>query len=411
MGTGEYLVRGRALWIAAVIAAALLTLMLAGSSAARATGGSELEVLTAHKHDKRHKHAKPSPKVTIRVKSGADHCRLRVRVKRAPRGSRVQVRSRTGKHWRTELNERVGKGNSRIGFRCSRIEDPGASGQWTVQALLKRGHRTLDRSKTVEPPDGSAPGEPGGPPAGGEPPGSTLAGGGALRIGDRLVSPNGEYRLVMQGDRNLVLYGPGGALWNRAGGSRAVMQGDGNFVLYDGGTAKWSTGTAGNAGAFLIVQTDGNLVVYSKQSKPLWTRHEVQGPVSIRNATIADRAETRPNLVHGGQCLEFVSDVIVEAGGPRYWFGLDTSTYQAQWQQRATRVATLSEAKRGDIIQWGGGAGGNLLHTAIVTAPGSDPALIDSNFSQTNDELVRRGRFSSRHRPGAVYRIWRVGKL
>jgi len=45
---------------------------------------------------------------------------------------------------------------------------------------------------------------------------------------------------------------------------QAVMQGDGNFVIYDsGGTPLAWTATEGNPGAYLTVQPDGNVVVYT----------------------------------------------------------------------------------------------------------------------------------------------------
>jgi hypothetical protein len=50
-----------------------------------------------------------------------------------------------------------------------------------------------------------------------------------------------------------------------------VMQSDGNLVLYDRDTAIWSTGTSGNPGAFLRVQTDGTLLVMNAaNSNILW---------------------------------------------------------------------------------------------------------------------------------------------
>jgi hypothetical protein len=134
----------------------------------------------------------------------------------------------------------------------------------------------------------------------------------------------------------------------------------------------------------------------------------LDGPHNFRNANIADRAEQRANGTWAGQCLVFASDMIVEAGGPRFWFGDNTSTYQAQWAQRAASVGSLAEARRGDVIQWGGGAGGPGLHTAIVTAPGSNPSVIDSNVGW--DERVHRGSFSSRNGSATPYRIWRVGR-
>lgn len=52
----------------------------------------------------------------------------------------------------------------------------------------------------------------------------------------------------------------------------ALMQMDGNFVLYDGSTPYWSTDTHVNYGAYLVVQNDGNIVVYSLSGSVLWSR-------------------------------------------------------------------------------------------------------------------------------------------
>lgn len=101
-----------------------------------------------------------------------------------------------------------------------------------------------------------------------------LVAGQALGQGQSVASCDGRFRLVMQGDGNLVLYQGGVALWhtftNGKGGATAVMQADGNFVLYTaGGTALWHTWTFNRPGAFLAVQNDGNLVLYSG-STALW---------------------------------------------------------------------------------------------------------------------------------------------
>jgi hypothetical protein len=54
---------------------------------------------------------------------------------------------------------------------------------------------------------------------------------------------------------------------------RLLMQGDGNLVMYDGSwNPVWDTGTQGNSGAWFAVQDDGNLVVYTSQGQPLWSR-------------------------------------------------------------------------------------------------------------------------------------------
>jgi VCBS repeat-containing protein len=106
---------------------------------------------------------------------------------------------------------------------------------------------------------------------------SQLVAGQTLTAGQFLTSTNGRYKLVMQGDGNLVLYdNQGGALWSTGTNGRvnvsATMQGDGNFVLYAGQTALWSTKTNGFGGARMVVQDDSNAVVY-QGSTALWDRH------------------------------------------------------------------------------------------------------------------------------------------
>ncbi|MHA7957869.1 hypothetical protein ACX9I7_08935 [Streptomyces sp. L500] len=81
-------------------------------------------------------------------------------------------------------------------------------------------------------------------------------------------------RLVMQSDGNLVVYDE----FNRArwasntvnSGWRAVFQEDGNFVVYTrSGRAVWNSGTAGHPGSRLAVQDDGNVVIYDG-SQAIW---------------------------------------------------------------------------------------------------------------------------------------------
>ncbi len=49
------------------------------------------------------------------------------------------------------------------------------------------------------------------------------------------------------------------------------MKADGNLVLASaGGTTYWETDTAGNPGALVVLQDDGDLVVYDTSNKRLW---------------------------------------------------------------------------------------------------------------------------------------------
>ena len=89
-----------------------------------------------------------------------------------------------------------------------------------------------------------------------------------LNAGDYIKSPDSRYTLVMQDDGNLVMYSADGApIWNSgtAGrpGSYAVVQNDGNLVVYNAGnSALWWTGTWSKGASTLKMQDDGNLVMY-----------------------------------------------------------------------------------------------------------------------------------------------------
>ncbi len=96
----------------------------------------------------------------------------------------------------------------------------------------------------------------------------TMVAGQSLGVGNQLLSCDNRFRLVLQGDGNLVLYKNGTQpLWatgtNGSSAHYAALQGDGNFVLYSTSLAAlWNSGTPGNPGAILALQDDGNLVLY-----------------------------------------------------------------------------------------------------------------------------------------------------
>lgn len=104
--------------------------------------------------------------------------------------------------------------------------------------------------------------------------------GDVLKAGNQLTSRNHRYRLVLQKDGNLVLYDDRRhALWasNTRGQKveKCVMQRDGNLVLYHyNGRPIWATNTADKPGAFLSVQNDGNLVIY--EPRGVWASNTAQ---------------------------------------------------------------------------------------------------------------------------------------
>lgn len=105
-----------------------------------------------------------------------------------------------------------------------------------------------------------------------------------LRVGDRLFSQDGRYFATMQPDCNFVVYQNGvGGHAVAISSSRTVaadtschasMQRDGHFVIYgSNGSVRFRSLTAGNPNAVLVMQADGNLVIYSDYSlqSALWS--------------------------------------------------------------------------------------------------------------------------------------------
>lgn len=92
-----------------------------------------------------------------------------------------------------------------------------------------------------------------------------------LAAGQNLDSTNGWYRLSMAANGNLSITSKGNVVvWQTntagSGATYAQFQADGNLVLYDNsGGVKWQSNVGSynvNAGKRLVLQPDGNLVIY-----------------------------------------------------------------------------------------------------------------------------------------------------
>lgn len=171
-----------------------------------------------------------------------------------------------------------------------------------------------------------------GPAAAGIAPISSLAAGQRLNVGDELTSPSGRFILVMQGDGNLVEYdlvGNRAVWWSGTYGTGAAflaMQADRNLVLYTAaGKPVWWTGTSGAGTGTLDLQDDGNLVLYADNgSGPLWYDGVQLGGIIPPGSTL-----------HGGQMMTSPSgayelamqtdgNLVLYTGGQAVW---STGTY------------------------------------------------------------------------------------
>jgi hypothetical protein len=100
-----------------------------------------------------------------------------------------------------------------------------------------------------------------------------------LPVNGSLFSSNGRYQLILQNDGNLVIYdlqvNHHPAKWasgtNGKAVSKAIMQDDGNFVIYGFPNAVWATGTFNQPGAWIILTDEGNLMVIRQIRNAIWS--------------------------------------------------------------------------------------------------------------------------------------------
>ncbi len=121
---------------------------------------------------------------------------------------------------------------------------------------------------------------------------------GSFGAGQTMTSPNGKFTMYMQGDGNLVTYNaqkkPVWGANTMIPGMWAAAQSDGNLVIYDkANRARWYTGTSGS-GRKIQLQDDGNLVIRDSKGNVLWDAFGA----SKRAAT---RVETTITQLRAGQ--------------------------------------------------------------------------------------------------------------
>ncbi|HAS39226.1 MAG TPA: lectin [Microscillaceae bacterium] len=100
-----------------------------------------------------------------------------------------------------------------------------------------------------------------------------------LQKGEALVSNNGHYQFIYQKDGNLVLSKTSDKtiLWSSETQGKAsdkvVMQADGNLVIYEGTTSVWASNTVGHPNAYLTVQMNGKAMIYQGE-KAIWSTND-----------------------------------------------------------------------------------------------------------------------------------------
>lgn len=132
------------------------------------------------------------------------------------------------------------------------------------------------------------------------PPSNVIKSGAVLASGTSLASPSGRFKLVMQGDGNLVERSPSGrSLWTTKtpgnAAAKLVMRSDGVLLVQTtAGKTVWSTPTSGVRGATANFGDDGNFVVKGTAGQPVWANGMSAAPAT--RAPISER-HTSPQQV------------------------------------------------------------------------------------------------------------------
>jgi hypothetical protein len=189
-------------------------------------------------------------------------------------------------------------------------------------------------------------------PAGADQSTNPLNVGRVLNVGETMVSANGQYYAVLQGDGNFVVYGPHGPLWatRTAGATMLVVQPDGNIVLYAGAPGSyrpvWATGTTSLSPVFLVMQDDGNLVAYNAV-QPLWSSYGGRGTIQAVNI-----GQDRPIYSPSGQFM-----AVVQGDGNFVVYRLDAQRPTPLWASGTggTGAGVLSIQGDGNVVLYAGG--------------------------------------------------------
>lgn len=208
--------------------------------------------------------------------------------------------------------------------------------------------------------------------------GDDMQPGEVLNSGQSISSQNGNYTLTYQDDGNLVLYRnfDKRPLWASNTGGKpdevCIMQGDGNLVIYGpDGEAFWSTATHGHPGSRLVVQDDGDVVIYNTNNQRIWSTDTLPPVVSNFTPTAGEAGDS---VIIKGKNFVKVQRVL---------FGNSTARYTVN--SRTTITATVPDNPHSGPISIITPVASAMSITSF-TAVATRPPIIDS-FSPSKGKI------------------------
>lgn len=169
-----------------------------------------------------------------------------------------------------------------------------------------------------------------------------------------LTSLDGRFKLSLQSDGNLVLYGPEwDPIWQSGTSgktvSSAIMQGDGNFVLYGPGSIPiWNSGTYGNPGATLIVQDDGNMVINNAVGELIWSIP----PIYIDTKQLVEKLI----VLKAANPSKKIAFVFSGGGARAAWFGGILEAFEKEVRRQQPNVPANQRFAPDMLVGTSGGA-------------------------------------------------------
>jgi RHS repeat-associated protein len=226
-----------------------------------------------------------------------------------------------------------------------------------------------------------------------------------LSSGQSVASPNGSYTLLLETSGDLVVDQGSTQIWdtNTAGNPNdyLILQTDGNLVLYSSGASQlWASSTAGTVASYLAMQNDGNLVIYGP-SGATWNREAGALLASAIGSTTSYQAN---ELFGGGATQEGCSvcspsGILSESGGastkPNQPVGtvlgdfttamtlFDVPAVDGSLSLTLTYDSGLAEQEEQDsVFPYGFGYGWQSNLSNGVSVVGNDVYIDDANTTQ-----------------------------
>ncbi|MEI8050407.1 MAG: hypothetical protein WCI12_03135 [Actinomycetes bacterium] len=201
---------------------------------------------------------------------------------------------------------------------------------------------------------------------------SSLRSGATLNAGGQLVSSSKAYTLAMQTDGNLVLYGPGGALWQsgtaNSTATHLTMQSNGDLVVATASdVVVWSSHTSPGFGLRVRVVNAGAFEITTPGKIPVW-----------RNGASTGRAEDRlvvGDSLAGGQSLvslDGAERLALQGDGNLVAYSGTKSTFSTN--TAGSGATLLAFQDDGNLVLYG--AGGRPIWWSGTTDTSANAAVI-----------------------------------